>query len=63
MIVNIFNSNHNNNNNNKYNNNNNNNNSMRLAILFNVLLNPSFKMTKGFANVATTTASTIKFIY
>ena len=36
---------------------------MRLIILFDILLNPSFKMTTGFANVAITTASTSKFIY
>ena len=36
---------------------------MRLVILFDMLLNPSFKMTTGFANVARTTASTSKFIY
>ena len=34
---------------------------MRLVILFDMLLNPSFKMTTGFANVARTTASTSKF--
>ena len=33
---------------------------MRLVILFDMLLNPSFKMTTGFANVARTTASTSK---
>ena len=36
---------------------------MRLVMLFDMLLNPSFKMTTGFANVARTTASTSKFIY
>ena len=36
---------------------------MRLVILFDMFLNPSFKMTTGFANVARTTASTSKFIY
>ena len=36
---------------------------MRLVILFDMLLNPSFKMTTGFTNVARTTASTSKFIY
>ena len=36
---------------------------MRLVILFDMLLNPSFKMTTSFANVAGTTASTSKFIY
>ena len=35
---------------------------MRLVILFDMLLNPSFKMTTSFANVAGTTASTSKFI-
>ena len=36
---------------------------MRLVILFHMLLNPSFKMTTSFANVAGTTASTSIFIY
>ena len=36
---------------------------MRLVIIFDMHLNPSFKMTTGFANVARTTASTSKFIY
>ena len=36
---------------------------MRLVILFDMFLNPSFKMTKSFANVARTTASTGKFVY
>ena len=36
---------------------------MRLVILFDILFNPSFKMTTGFASVARTTASTSKFIY
>ena len=36
---------------------------MRLVILFDMLVNPSFKMTTGFANVARTTARTSKFIY
>ena len=36
---------------------------MRLVILFDMLINPSFKMTTGFANVARTTVSTGKFIY
>ena len=35
---------------------------MRLVILFDMLLNPSFKMTTSFANIARTTASTSKFI-
>ena len=33
---------------------------MRLVILFDMLLNPSFKMTASFANIARTTASTSK---
>ena len=37
-------------------------NNMRLVILFDMLLNPSFKMTASFANIARTTASTSKFI-
>ena len=36
---------------------------MRLVILFDMLLNPSFKMTTSFANIARTTGSTSKFIY
>ena len=36
---------------------------MRLVILFGMLLNPSFKMMTGFANIARTTAITGKFIY
>ena len=36
---------------------------MRLVILFDMLLNPSFKMTSSFANIARTTASTSKYIY
>ena len=36
---------------------------MRFVILFNMFLNPSFKMTVGFANLARTTGSTSKFIY
>ena len=36
---------------------------MRLVILFDMFVNPSFKMTTGFANIARTTASTSKFIY
>ena len=36
---------------------------MTLVILFDMFLNPSFKMTTSFANVARTTASTSKFIY
>ena len=36
---------------------------MRLVILLDIFLNPSFKMTTSFANVAKTTASTSKFIF
>ena len=36
---------------------------MRLVILFDMLLNSSFKMTADFANIARTTASTNKFKY
>ena len=36
---------------------------MRLVFLFDMLLNPSFKMTKSFANIARITASTTKFIH
>ena len=36
---------------------------MRLVILFDMFLNPSFKMTTSFANIAKTTVSTNKFIY
>ena len=36
---------------------------IRLAILFDKFLNPSFKMTTSFANIAGTAASTSKFIY
>ena len=36
---------------------------MRLVILFDILLNPSFKMTTGFANIARTTARKSKFIH
>ena len=36
---------------------------MRLVILFDMLLNHSFKLTKSFAHIARTTASTSKFIY
>ena len=35
----------------------------RLVNLFDMLLNPSFKMTTSFANIARTTASISKFIY
>ena len=36
---------------------------VRLAILFDMLPNPSFKMTTSFADIARTTASTSKYIY
>ena len=36
---------------------------MRLVILFDMLLNPNFKMMTSFANIARTTASTSKLIY
>ena len=36
---------------------------MQLVILFDMLLNPSFKVTTGFANTARTIASTSEFIY
>ena len=36
---------------------------MRLVNLFDMLLNPSFKMTASFANIARTMASTSKFIF
>ena len=36
---------------------------MRLVILFDMLHNPSFKMTASLANIARTTGSTRKFIY
>ena len=35
----------------------------RLVILFDIFVNPSFKMKISFANIARTTASTSKFIY
>ena len=35
---------------------------MRLVILLDMLLNPSFKITTGFANIARTTTSTSRFI-
>ena len=35
----------------------------RLVILFEMLLNPTFKRTTDFANIPRTTASTSKFIY
>ena len=36
---------------------------MRFVILLDILLNPSFKMTTSFTNIARTTATTSKFIY
>ena len=36
---------------------------MRLVILFDMLLNPSFKITTSFANMARAKASTSKVIY
>ena len=36
---------------------------MRLAILFEMFLDLSFKIMTSFANIARTTASTSKFIY
>ena len=36
---------------------------MRLVTLFDMLLNPSCKMTASFANIPRTTSSTSKFIY
>ena len=36
---------------------------MRLVILFHMLLSPSVKMKKRFANIARTTGRTSKFIY
>ena len=36
---------------------------MRLVILFDILLSPSFKMRTSFVNIARTAASTSKFIY
>ena len=35
---------------------------MKLVIVFDMLLNPSFTMTTSFANIVRTTASTRKFI-
>ena len=37
--------------------------SMRLVILFDMLLNTSFKMATSFANATGTTASTTKLLY
>ena len=36
---------------------------MEFAIVFDMFLNPSFKTTTSFANIASTTTSTGKFIY
>ena len=36
---------------------------MRLVIVFDMFLNPSFKMLTGFTNITRTTASTSKLIY
>ena len=36
---------------------------MRFVNLFNMFLNPSFKMTASFANIVRTTASTSKFMF
>ena len=36
---------------------------MRHALLLDMILNPSFKMTTSVANIARTTASTRKLIY
>ena len=36
---------------------------MGLVILFDMFLNPSFKIATSFTNIARTTASTSKFIY
>ena len=36
---------------------------IKLVLLFDMFLNPGFKMTTSFANVAGTAASTCKFIY
>ena len=36
---------------------------MGLVIFFDMFLNPSFKMTTSFANIARTTANTSKLIY
>ena len=35
----------------------------RLVILFDILVNPSLKLTTSFVSIARTTASTSKFIY
>ena len=36
---------------------------MRLVVFLDMFLNPSFKMTPSFGNIARTAASTSKFIY
>ena len=36
---------------------------IRLVILFDMFLDPSFKIATSFANIARTTASSSKFIY
>ena len=36
---------------------------IRLVIHFDMILDPSFKMTTSFANIALATASSSKFIY
>ena len=36
---------------------------MQLVILFDMFLNPGFKMTTSFANIARTTARASEFIY
>ena len=36
---------------------------MRLVILFDLFLNPSFKMNAGFANISRTKARSSTFIY
>ena len=36
---------------------------MRFVILYDMLLNPSFKMTTSFINIARTIANTSKFVY
>ena len=38
-------------------------NNMTIVILLDIFLNPSFKMTTSFANIARPKASTSKFIY
>ena len=36
---------------------------MKIVILFDIFVNPSFKMMTGFANIARTRARTSKFLY